>query len=183
MDVLRPFWFFYDAGAIKPNQPIRSLLPEVVDEIDDECITHAMTSDGVYAQIHNSKHGLSLFVGDGARDRSREFPDIISAFDSIKENFIIECIISCNDQDGLPKSQETIYRDNMSGCKATAFCFDIVYYKDDLSSTKRDKREEILKNVLTKLDSNVITLYCEYGDEIWGWENSCRGNLQKTKKV
>lgn len=183
MDVLRPFWFFYDAGAIKPNQPIRSLLPEVVDEIDDECITHAMTSDGVYAQIHNSKHGLSLFVGDGARDRSREFSDIVSAFDNIEENLIIECIIACNDQDGLPKSQETIYRDNMSGCQSTAYCFDIAFYNEDLSSQERDKREEILSKLLTKLDSRVISLYCEDGPEVWGWENSTRKTIKKITKV
>lgn len=182
MDVLRPFWFFYDAGVVKPNQPIQPLMPDTVDKISDEYIIHPMTSDGVYAQIHNSKHGLSLFIGDGARDRSREFADLISAFDGIEEDFIIECIVSCSDQDGLPKSQETIYRDNMSGCSAKAFCFDIAYYKDDLSSLNRGEREKTLTKLLTKLDNSVISLYCEDGSELWGWENSSRKMFQKLRK-
>lgn len=194
-DMIRPFWFFYESGKVKPRQPIPPHMPISVDNIPDAYITHNMPEDGVYAQIHKSRNGISVYIGDGARDRSNELPDLCEAFEDFPEDFVVECILVLKDQAGFIKSPDFIYKDTVFDCAPTAYCFDIAYYGDDVSSIPRNKREELLNKFVTFLDKDVISLYCENGTYVWGWQSdSCvaisnykqsdsKNNFVKTKVV
>lgn len=178
-DLKRPFWFCHNAGEVKVGQPLQPLSPcdEIEGgEIPEDCIA-INPPDGVLTQVHRTAERVKIFVGEGARDRADEFPDIRDAAIKIEEDCIIECVLYCATLDGDIVSDEDIFTTDMTENISQAVCYDMAYWKKDITQLPMSERTALLEDVLVDAEDEFLQIASTNVDKdlvVWYWYEGVR---------
>lgn len=158
-DISRPFWFLHKAGTVNTGTPLPWLTPaseETVKKAPADKLV-APLFNGPLVQLHKDKRGVSLFFGDGGKNKAALFPQIVSAVENAVNGFIIEGSIECL-REGKPLTDDDFHTlKDYSDCDVVFHAYDVAMWQGkDLTGLPMTERLETLDTVLEAVGSEII---------------------------
>lgn len=161
-NLIRPFWFEHNAGTVEPGTVMPWISPhcEAPSDMDaDGCISVPCT-DLPTMQIHKKDDHVSVFIGEGGRNRLKNMPQLLSVTDKLPDDCIIECMWT-GDHNGVAltrqKTQKPAEDQDLSDYELTIYPYDIVFWgQDDLSDLPMYERMDKLESFIDAWDCLAV---------------------------
>ena len=158
-DLVRPFWFKHEAGAVKVGTPLPWLKPaseEVVQKTPADKLV-APVFNGPMVQLHKDHRGVSLFMEDGAKNKIGAFPQVETAVDGAAHSFIIECGLECS-QNGEPLEADAFYQvKDFSDYDVVLHAYDVgLWDGKNVTGLPMTERLELLDMALDEIGSEMV---------------------------
>jgi len=158
-DISRPFWFLHKAGTVNTGTPLPWLTPaseETVKKAPADKLV-APLFNGPLVQLHKDKRGVSLFFGDGGKNKAALFPQIVHGLEGLNTALILEGSIECL-REGKPLTDDDFHTlTDYSDCDVVFHAYDVAMWQGkDLTGLPMTERLEALDTVLEAVGSDMI---------------------------